>query len=56
MFCFAEIEETDYFKVSIKNLIARKDICKLAIIIENKTKDYLVFDSRECGVEFSVGK
>jgi len=56
LFSFAEIEETNYFKGSIKNVIATKYIYKLAIIIENKTKDYLVFDSRESRFEFSVGE
>ena len=52
----APVVDNEDYSVSIKNVIADDEICKLAIVIENKTNDYLVFDEGECGFAFETGE
>jgi len=52
----ATIMDNESYTVSVKNAVAQEDFVKLAIIIENKTNDYLLFEAGECGFAFENGE
>lgn len=43
----------DYYSISLEDIIAEKDICKLKIVVENTTSDqYLTFDFSKVGFDY----